>query len=183
MGGPVVSSILDLIGNTPLVRLSRVTEGLAPKIYAKLEFSNPGGSIKDRVGVAMLLDAERQGLIKPGYVIVEPTSGNTGMGLALAAVLRGYKIVFTVPDKMSRDKIDLLRAFGARVIVTPSNVAQAIHLAMSRLPKESSGRRVTRTCPTSTRTSPTPTPTTAPPGRKYGNRRRGRSMYWLLSGK
>ena len=122
MAGPVVDSILDLIGNTPLVRLNHVTQGLAPRIYAKLEFANPGGSIKDRVGIAMLLDAERQGLIKPGYVIVEPTSGNTGMGLALAAVLRGYKIVFTVPDKMSRDKIDLLRAFGARVIVTPSNV-------------------------------------------------------------
>jgi cystathionine beta-synthase len=120
--GPVVDSILELIGNTPLVRINHVTEGLVPRVYAKLEFSNPGGSIKDRVGIAMLLDAEKRGLIRPGYVIVEPTSGNTGMGLALAAVLRGYKIVFTVPDKMSRDKIDLLTAFGARVIVTPSNV-------------------------------------------------------------
>jgi cystathionine beta-synthase len=122
LDGPVVDNILELIGNTPLVRLTKLTSGIAPKIYAKLELANPGGSVKDRVGLAMLLDAEKEGLIKPGYVIVEPTSGNTGTGLALAAILKGYKIVFTVPDKMSRDKIDLLRAFGARVIVTPSNV-------------------------------------------------------------
>ncbi|MDE1853128.1 MAG: cystathionine beta-synthase [Thaumarchaeota archaeon] len=118
----IAESIVDLIGGTPLVRLNRMTKGLRPRVYAKLEFFNPGGSIKDRIGLAMILDAERKGIIKPGYTIVEPTSGNTGMGLAMAAVLRGYKIVFTVPDKMSKDKIDLLRAFGAKVRVTPSKV-------------------------------------------------------------
>ena len=118
----VAGSILDLIGHTPMVRLNRITQGLKPRIHAKLEYLNPGGSVKDRVGLAMILDAEKRGILKPGGTIVEPTSGNTGTGLALAAILRGYKIVFTVPDKMSRDKIALLKAFGARVIVTPSNV-------------------------------------------------------------
>lgn len=118
----IADDILGLIGETPMVRLNSVTKGLAPKVFAKLEMFNPGGSVKDRVGIAMLTDAERRGVIGPGYTIVEPTSGNTGMGLALAAVLKGYRIIFTVPDKMSRDKVDLLRAYGARVIVTPSNV-------------------------------------------------------------
>ena len=120
--GPVVDTVLDLIGKTPMVRLSKLSSGLLPTVYAKLEFFNPGGSVKDRVGLAMLLGAERSGRLKPGGVIVEPTSGNTGVGLALAAVLKGYKAVFTVPDKMSRDKVDLLRSFGAQVVVTPSNV-------------------------------------------------------------
>jgi cystathionine beta-synthase len=105
-----------------MVKLNKITRGLKPRIYAKLEYMNPGGSIKDRVGLAMVIDAERKGILKPGGTIVEPTSGNTGVGLALAAVLRGYKIIFTVPEKMSRDKIALLEAFGAKVIVTPSNV-------------------------------------------------------------
>ena len=119
---PVADSVLDLIGHTPMVRLRNITKGLKPKVFAKLEYLNPGGSIKDRVGLSMVLDAERRGILKPGGAIVEPTSGNTGVGLALAAVLRGYRIIFTVPEKMSRDKIALLKAFGARVIVTPSNV-------------------------------------------------------------
>ena len=105
-----------------MVRLNRLTQGLRPRICAKLEYLNPGGSVKDRVGLAMVLDAERRGILRPGGTIVEPTSGNTGVGLALAAILRGYKIVFTVPEKMSREKIALLKAFGAKVIVTPSNV-------------------------------------------------------------
>jgi len=118
----VATNILELVGNTPLVRLNHVTRGLRPKILAKLEFFNPGGSVKDRIGLAMILDAEKKGLIRPGSTIVEPTSGNTGMGLAMAAILRGYKVIFTVPDKMSRNKIDLLRAVGAKVRVTPSKV-------------------------------------------------------------
>ena len=122
MAPRVAENIADLIGDTPLVRLNRVTRGIRPKVYAKLEYFNPGGSVKDRIGLAMLLDAERRGIIRPGYTIVEPTSGNTGMGLAMVAMLRGYKILFTVPDKMSRDKIDLLKAFGAKVRVTPSKV-------------------------------------------------------------
>jgi cystathionine beta-synthase len=118
----VAENIVELVGDTPLVRLNSVTRGVRAKVYAKLEFFNPGGSVKDRVGLRMLLDAEKKGIIRPGYTIVEPTSGNTGMGLALVAIQRGYKIVFTVPDKMSRDKIDLLRAVGAKVRVTPTKV-------------------------------------------------------------
>ena len=104
------------------MKLNRITNGLPSTVYAKLEYFNPGGSVKDRVGLSMISDAERRGVIKPGCVIVEPTSGNTGAGLALAALVRGYKIIFTVPDKMSSEKIDLLKAFGAKVIITPSNV-------------------------------------------------------------
>lgn len=122
MSARVVENIVELIGSTPLVRLRKVTAGLKPKVYAKLELLNPGGSVKDRIGLAMIIDAEKKGLLKPGFTIVEPTSGNTGMGLALAAILRGYNIIFTVPDKMSKDKIDLLRAVGAKVRVTPSKV-------------------------------------------------------------
>jgi cystathionine beta-synthase len=118
----VVEDITDLIGNTPLVRLRRVTKGLKPRVYAKLEYYNPGGSVKDRIGLSMLVDAEKRGLLKPGYTIVEPTSGNTGMGLAIVGILRGYKTICTVPDKVSKDKVDLLRAVGATVYVTPTNV-------------------------------------------------------------
>src|SRR3989449_10120909 len=118
----VAGNILESIGWTTLVTLNKVTRGLPSIIYAKFESFNPGGSVKDRVGLSMIGDAERRGIIKPGCVIVEPASGNTGAGLALAALVRGYKIIFTVPDKMSTEKIDLLKAFGAKVIITPSNV-------------------------------------------------------------
>jgi len=116
-------TITELIGNTPILKLNRIADGLHGTVYAKLEFLNPGGSIKDRIGISMLEAAEAQGLIKPGYTIVEPTSGNTGLGLAMAAIAKGYKMVFTLPDKMSKEKIDLLKAFGAKVIITPTNVA------------------------------------------------------------
>jgi cystathionine beta-synthase len=117
-----LKSILETIGNTPLVKLNKITKGIEATVLAKLEMFNPGGSVKDRIGIAMIEAAEKEGLIKPGYVIVEPTSGNTGIGLALAAVVKGYKIIFTVPDKMSKEKIDLLKAFGAKVIITPTAV-------------------------------------------------------------
>jgi cystathionine beta-synthase len=106
-----------------MLKLNKLAEGLQGTVLAKLEFLNPGGSIKDRIGISMLEAAEAQGLIKPGFTIVEPTSGNTGLGLAIAAIAKGYKMVFTLPDKMSKEKIDLLKAFGAKVIVTPTNVA------------------------------------------------------------
>jgi cystathionine beta-synthase len=121
-GSPGPSSVLDVIGNTPLVPLHRVTHGLPYRVFAKLEFLNPGGSVKDRIGPAMIDRAEREGLLKPGGTIVEATSGNTGVGLALVAAVRGYRIVFVIPDKMSSEKIRLLRAYGARVVVTPSGV-------------------------------------------------------------
>jgi cystathionine beta-synthase len=118
----VHDSILDTIGNTPLVRLSRIGAGLRCQLIAKLETFNPGGSIKDRVAVAMIEAAEREGKLKPGGTIVEPTSGNTGTGLAIAARLKGYRVMAVMPDKMSREKIDLLRAYGAEVVLAPTDV-------------------------------------------------------------
>ncbi|MCZ6776060.1 MAG: cystathionine beta-synthase [Ignavibacteria bacterium] len=115
-------NILQTIGNTPLVKLNRVTNGAKGLILAKVEYTNPGGSVKDRIGYTILEEAEREGRLKPGGTIVESTSGNTGMGLALTAAVKGYKTLFTLPDKMSIEKIQLLRAFGAEVIVTPTAV-------------------------------------------------------------
>ncbi|MGM1029760.1 MAG: cystathionine beta-synthase [Actinomycetota bacterium] len=116
-------SILETIGDTPLVRLSKVTDGIAATVLAKVEFLNPGGSVKDRIALAMILDAEERGLLRPGGTIVEPTSGNTGVGLALVAQQRGYRCVFVCPDKVSDDKRATLRAYGAEVVVTPTSVA------------------------------------------------------------
>lgn len=120
--GPIVESVLDLVGETPLVPLRRVTQELPYRVLAKLEYLNPGGSVKDRIGASMVDEAERTGRLKPGGTLVEATSGNTGVGLALVAAVRGYRMVFVLPDKMSAEKIRLLRAFGARVVVTPSGV-------------------------------------------------------------
>ncbi|MFY9717820.1 MAG: pyridoxal-phosphate dependent enzyme [Thermoplasmata archaeon] len=117
-----VGSILDLIGNTPMVTLRRVGSEVPYRIWAKLEFLNPGGSVKDRIGTQMVEAAERDGRLKPGGTIVEATSGNTGVGLALVAAVRGYRTVFVIPDKMSSEKIRLLKAYGAKVVVTPSGV-------------------------------------------------------------
>jgi len=117
------SSILGTIGNTPLVRLNAIPRGLPCTVLAKVEFTNPGGSVKDRIAVAMIEDAERKGLLKPGGTIVEGTSGNTGAGLAIAAIAKGYRCVFTTTDKQSQEKIDVLRAFGAEVVVCPTAVA------------------------------------------------------------
>ncbi len=116
-------NVLQKIGNTPLIRLSRLSFGLKPAILAKVESFNPGGSTKDRIGIQMILDAEEKGLLKPGGTIVEPTSGNTGVGLAMVASLRSYRVIFTMSEKMSREKEALLRAYGAEVIRTPSFVS------------------------------------------------------------
>jgi cystathionine beta-synthase len=116
------SNILEAVGHTPLVRLNRINQSLKPQIYVKAEFTNPGGSVKDRIGITMIDDAEKKGLLKPGGTIIEGTSGNTGMGLALVAAVRGYKCVFTTTDKQSKEKVDLLKAFGAEVIVCPTAV-------------------------------------------------------------
>jgi cystathionine beta-synthase len=116
------NNILETMGTTPLIRLNRLTKNLEPEIYVKADYMNPGGSVKDRIGKWMIDDAERRGVLKPGGTIIEGTSGNTGMGLALVAVTRGYKVVFTINDKQSREKIDLLKAFGAEVIVCPTAV-------------------------------------------------------------
>src|SRR5215468_7641778 len=116
-------SVVGLIGNTPLVRLRRVTAGIEATVLAKVEYFNPGGSVKDRIAVRMVDAAEQAGLLRPGGTIVEPTSGNTGVGLALVAQERGYRCIFVCPDKVSTDKLDVLRAFGADVVICPTAVA------------------------------------------------------------
>ncbi|HZB95114.1 MAG TPA: cystathionine beta-synthase [Herpetosiphonaceae bacterium] len=121
-GTQILANVMEAVGNTPLIRINKLTQGLRATVLAKVEFFNPGGSVKDRIGPAMIEDAERRGLIKPGGTIVEATSGNTGVGLAIAAAIKGYKTVFVMPDKMSEEKIRLLRAFGARVVITPTAV-------------------------------------------------------------
>src|SRR5437879_11722143 len=118
-------SILDLVGNTPLVRLHKVTGGIKPTILAKLEELNPGGSVKDRIGLTMVEEAERTGQLRPGGTIIEPTSGNTGHGPAQAAAIKGYKMVFVMPDKLSPEKISLLKGYGADVVICPTNVERS----------------------------------------------------------
>ncbi len=119
----VHESLVELMGDTPLVRLRKVTEGLAAPVYAKVEYFNPGGSVKDRIAVRMIEAAEASGQLKPGGTIVEPTSGNTGVGLAIVAQEKGYRCVFTCPDKVANDKISVLRAYGAEVVVCPTAVS------------------------------------------------------------
>jgi cystathionine beta-synthase len=133
-------NILQAIGHTPLIRLHRVVGGAAAEVYAKCDYLNPGGSVKDRIGIAMVEEAERQGKLKPGGTIVEGTSGNTGMGLALVAAVKGYKAVFTMADKQSKEKVDTLKALGADVIVCPTAVApedpRSYHSVVDRLAQE-----------------------------------------------
>lgn len=134
------NNILETIGNTPLVKLNNLTKGVEATVLAKIETTNPGNSIKDRMAVKMIEDAEQSGLLKPGGTIIEGTSGNTGMGLAMAAVIKGYKCIFTTTDKQSKEKIDALRAFGAEVIVCPTNVEpedpRSYYSVSSRLERE-----------------------------------------------
>src|SRR5512133_3254904 len=115
-------NILQAIGRTPLVRLGKVTEGIPVTLLAKVEYLNPGGSVKDRIGRAMIEEGERTGLLQPGGTIVEATAGNTGVGLALVAAVKGYRCIFVMPDKMSEDKVNLLKAYGAEVVITPTAV-------------------------------------------------------------
>jgi cystathionine beta-synthase len=119
----IYSSILDTVGNTPLIRLNQVNKNIKGEILVKVEYFNPGNSMKDRIAVKMVEDAEKEGLLKPGGTIIEGTSGNTGMGLALAAIAKGYKCIFTMADKQSKEKIDILKAVGAEVVVCPTNVS------------------------------------------------------------
>src|SRR5437588_2293277 len=116
-------TILQSIGKTPLVKLRRVTEGLQASVYVKNEAMNPGGSVKDRVAQSMIADAERRGWLRPGGTIIEATAGNTGVGLAMAAAVKGYRCIFVLPDKMSSEKVRLLKAYGAEVVITATNVA------------------------------------------------------------
>src|ERR687885_580927 len=139
----IKDSILDTVGETPLVRLSRIGAQVAPQLVAKVEYFNPGGSIKDRVAIRLIEAAERDGRLRPGGTLIEPTSGNTGTGLAIAARLKGYRVIAVMPDKMSREKIDLLRAYGAEVVVAPTDVApdspQSYYRVADRLTAEIPG--------------------------------------------
>ncbi len=117
------NSIIETIGNTPLIKLNTLNEGIEGTILAKVEYFNPGNSVKDRIAIKMVEDAEKDGRLRPGGTIIEGTSGNTGMGLALAAIAKGYKCIFTLADKQSQEKIDILRAVGAEVVVCPTNVS------------------------------------------------------------
>ena len=136
-------TVLELVGDTPIVRLDRLSPPGGARILAKLEFLNPGGSVKDRIGLAMIEAAERDGKLKPGGTIVEPTSGNTGVGLAIAAAGKGYRCVFVMPDKMSQEKISMLRAYGAEVVITPTAVdhdsPESYYSVSSRLAEEIPG--------------------------------------------
>jgi cystathionine beta-synthase len=146
MGGPavdVVDSLIEVVGGTPLVRMARFSADVPPTILGKVEYMNPGGSVKDRIGLAMVEAAERDGLLKPGGTIVEPTSGNTGAGLAIVAAQRGYRCIFVMPDKMSSEKINLLRAYGAEVVVCPTDVEpddpRSYYRTAERLTEETPG--------------------------------------------
>src|SRR6186713_2429440 len=136
-------TLLDLVGHTPIVRLDRIARDIEPTLLAKLEYLNPGGSNKDRIGMAMIEAAEREGKLRPGGTIVEPTSGNTGVGLAIVAASRGYRCIFVMPDKMSQEKIATLRAFGAEVVITPTAVdhdsPESYYSVSSRLAEEIPG--------------------------------------------
>ncbi|HWB35427.1 MAG TPA: pyridoxal-phosphate dependent enzyme, partial [Rugosimonospora sp.] len=138
-----VDNVVDLIGNTPLVRLRSVTQGVDALVLAKVEYFNPGGSVKDRIAVRMVEEAEKAGLLAEGGTIVEPTSGNTGVGLALVAQTRGYRCVFVCPDKVSEDKQNVLRAYGAEVVVCPTAVAPedpaSYYSVADRLTRETPG--------------------------------------------
>src|SRR6478672_3001492 len=141
----IAPSILDLVGNTPLVRLKRISEaeGIRGMLAAKVETTNPGGSVKDRAAISMIDAAEREGLLKPGGTIVEPTSGNTGAGLAIVAAQRGYDCIFVMSDKMSDEKIALLRSYGAEVVVCPTAVPpedpRSYYSTAERLVRETPG--------------------------------------------
>jgi len=115
-------NVLDTIGHTPLIKLNNLAKGIKSGLYVKAEFMNPGGSVKDRIGLKIIEAAEREGKLKPGGTIIEATAGNTGVGLALAAAVKGYRCIFVMPDKMSQDKVNLLKAYGAEVVITPTSV-------------------------------------------------------------
>src|SRR5437868_10301270 len=136
-------SVLELVGGTPIVRLERLSRDVPGTILAKLEYLNPGGSVKDRIGLAMIEAAERDGRLRPGGTIVEPTSGNTGVGLAIAAATKGYRCIFVMPDKMSQEKISILRSYGAEVVITPTAVdpesPESYYSVSSRLAEEIPG--------------------------------------------
>ena len=125
-------TILEAVGHTPLVRLTKIGDGLPVTLLGKVEALNPGGSIKDRIGLAMIEEAEREGSLRPGGTIIEATAGNTGVGLALAAAVKGYRCIFVLPDKMSEEKLTLLQAYGAEIVLTPTSVRSGLSRELQR---------------------------------------------------
>ncbi len=170
------SNVLEVIGQTPLIALNRLAEGVQARVFVKLESANPGGSIKDRVGVAMVEEAERLGWLKSGGTIIEATAGNTGVGLALAAAVKGYRCIFVLPDKMSSEKIRLLKAYGAEIVITPTAVPpdspESYNGVADRLAREIPAPGG----PTSSPISRTPRSTTRRPGPRSGLRPRASSQ-------
>ena len=174
-GPTYLQNALEAIGNTPLVKLNKVTDGAECLVLAKVEYMNPGGSVKDRPAIAMLDAAEKDGLLKPGGTIVEPTSGNTGTGLAMAAAIRGYRCILVMPDKMSKEKIDLLRAYGADVVMTPTNVPADSPESYYGVANRLRPRFPARFSPISFTTTTIPKRTTTRPVRRFGSRPAARS--------
>jgi cystathionine beta-synthase len=174
----IFDNALEAIGKTPLIRLHRVIDSARCSVLAKVEYFNPGGSVKDRPAYKMLLEAEKAGLVKSGSVIVEATSGNTGTGLAMAAAIRGYRCILVMPDKMSKEKVDLLRAYGAEVVITPTNVAadspESYYNTAQRLVSDIPGAFM----PNQWHTTRTPTRITKARALKYGNKPAVRSRTW-----
>jgi tryptophan synthase beta subunit len=168
----VYDDILQTIGKTPLVRLKRMGRDLPCPVYAKVEFFNPGGSVKDRIAVNIIEEAERSGRLKPGGTVVEATSGNTGVGLAIVCAKKGYRSIFVMPDKISQEKIQLLRAFGAKVVITPTAVLRRIRVPTIVWLIALWLKRLTRSSPTSTTTRRTRAAIISPPVLKSGSKPR-----------
>ena len=171
------TSVEQLIGNTPLLRLDRLgaQEGWKARVLAKLEYLNPGGSAKDRLALALIDDAEARGVLKPGGTIIEPTSGNTGIGLAMVAAARGYQVILTMPDSMSAERRAMLAAYGAKLVLTPG--AWGCRARWTR-PASWPPPSPAASSPGSSRTPPAPPPTTGPPARRSGGTRRDRWTSW-----
>ena len=169
---PVHDSLIDLVGDTPLVRLRRLTEGLSATVLVKVEYLNPGGSVKDRAATAMVLAAERDGSLLPGGTIVEASSGNTGIGLAQAAAVRGHRILVVLPNTVAVEKVDMLRAYGAEVVQTPGEPPARAPASTSTTSRGGSRRETPAAAgsPTSTTTRPTRRSTTRAPARRSGPR-------------
>jgi cystathionine beta-synthase len=169
-------NILGLIGHTPLVKINRLNKGLKPLILAKMENLNPGFSVKDRIGISMIESAEREGKLKPGGTIVEATSGNTGIGLALAASVRGYKCIFVMTDKASAEKSRYLKALGADVVITPVSAKPGTPDHYVSTARRIAGKLRIRFIRTSTLIRRIPKRIIARRGRNFGNRRKARSL-------